>query len=136
MDTSFRVTYPYHTHLRPLSYQSFQVIIFQKLLELLCSNISCVRNELLQQGKTVASMGSLSSFEQEFSFFSCLYHTQKKIKKLLELLCSNISCVTNYFNREKSWLAWALCHLLNKNLTFSLVYITPKKKKKTRNMLA
>ena len=43
-------------------------------IEIKCSTQG---NEPLQQEKTVASMVPLSSSEQEFSFFFCLYQTKK-----------------------------------------------------------
>ena len=70
--------YTYHTIIVP----PFHIIIFFKLLQLLCNNIFCVTNCFNREKPWLASMGSLSSFEQEFSLFFCLYHTPPKKKKV------------------------------------------------------
>ena len=49
---------------------------------------------------------------------------------MVKLRSSAVPRVMNRFNKKKPWLAWFLCHLLNKNLAFSFVYTKPKKKKR------
>ena len=48
---------------------------------------------------------------------------------MVRLRSNAVPRVMNHFNKKKPWLAWFLCHLLNKNLAFSFVYTKPKKTK-------
>ena len=105
---SFRMMYFCYTHIILLSYRPFHIIIFFKLLQLLCNNIFCVTNCFNREKPWLASMGSLSSFEQEFSLFFCLYHTPPQKKKKVE------PCLKR--EREGQW--------------------GTKRRKKRRNMLA